>query len=176
MGYNLYLVKEGSWHDEASAFSTAEWTDLQQGHEVPDWLWYSDGRVGVKNPTQEQIRIFVRLAGSRGWLVRGEEGECYREDGTQEEKDAPTAQRHGLVGRLLGAIRTAGVKRRTSRSMQGSGCPFRVGDRVRTLFRSGGVVVSVDGGANRGLGSIRVEFPDGAQVSFPFVGHDLQKE
>jgi hypothetical protein len=55
-------------------------------------------------------------------------------------------------------------------------CPFKVGDKVKTTYRTGGTVIEVDPKANQGLGIIRVRFPDGAEFGGPFLGHDFQRE
>lgn len=52
---------------------------------------------------------------------------------------------------------------------------FKIGDKVRFILRpEPGFVTAVDPEANHGLGSIRVRFPDGAELSFPFGSHGLE--
>lgn len=53
--------------------------------------------------------------------------------------------------------------------------PFRVGDRVHTAHRTGGIVISVDSRANHGLGSVVVRFPDGVELGGPFVGSGFER-
>lgn len=105
--------------------------------------------------------------------MQGDDGETYGEDG------APTrasAARPGVLSTILGPLRQFLDKRKIQRSMQGVVCPFSVGDRVRTTFRTGGVVIAIDAKAHHGLGSIKVRFPDGSVLGGFFVGHDFRKE
>jgi hypothetical protein len=173
MGYNLYFVKHGNWYEPGNKFFQEEWSRLKESGQLPDWIYFHDGAITVKSPTQEQVTTFARLAKTHGWSVQGDDGETYGEDG------APTrasAARPGVLSTILGPLRQFLDKRKIQRSMQGVVCLFSVGDRVRTTFRTGGVVIAIDAKAHHGLGSIKVRFPDGSVLGGFFVGHDFRKE
>ena len=172
MGYNLYLAKPDG-RPAPGEFSREEWDGLRATTEIPDWVYFEDGAITVKSPTDEQVRTFVRLAAVHGWTVRGDDGETYDADGAAMPA---AAEKPSLLEAALRPLREFLAGRKLRRSMRDVVCPFVVGDRVRTTFRTGGVVIDVDANAHQGLGSITVRFPDGAVVGGYFVGHDFSKE
>jgi hypothetical protein len=172
LGYNIYLVRR-SGPEPPDTFSPDEWDRLRATGEVPDWVYFEDGAITVKSPTEEQVRAFARLAEANGWSVQGDDGEAYGVNGVAIPAPAEKPGFLSAALRPLGDL-LAGWKLR--RSMRDVGRPFVVGDRVRTTFRTGGVVIDVDASANHGLGSIKVRFPDGAVLGGFFVGHDFSKE
>ena len=115
----------------------------------------------------------MTLARAHGWSVQGDDGETYGTDGVPVPASPP---RPGFFAIALRPLREFFARRSIRRSMQGVVCPFQVGDLVRTTLRTGGVVIAVDTGANHGLGSIKVRFPDGVVLGSPFIGHDFRKE
>lgn len=173
MGYNLYFVKRGNWYEPDSRFGQEEWGRLKESGLLPDWVHFDDGVITVKSPTKEQVVTFVRFAKTHGWFVQGDDGETYDDDGAPLRASAIPS---GLLSTILKPLRHFLDKRKIQRSMKGVVCPFRVGDSVRTTFRTGGVVIDVDEKAHHGLGSIKVRFPDGSVLGGFFVGHDFQKE
>jgi hypothetical protein len=173
MGYNLYVVKRGHWYEPGNRFGQEEQSRLKASGQLPDWVYFDDGVITVKSPTEEQVVTFVRFAKTHGWFVQGDDGEAYDEEGTPIPASATGP---GLVSTLLRPLRHFLAKKKIERSMKGVVCPFRVGDRVRTTFRTGGVVIDVDEKAHHGLGSIKARFPDGSVLGGFFVGHDFQKE
>jgi hypothetical protein len=173
MGYNLYFVKRGHWYEPDNRFGQVEWSRLKESGLLPDWVYFDDGVITVKSPTKAQVMTFVRLAKTHGWFVQGDDGETYDEDGAPFHASATGP---GLLSTILKPLRHFLDKRKIQRSMKGVACPFRVGDRVRTTLRTGGVVIEVDEKAHHGLGSIKVRFPDGSVLGGFFVGHDFQKE
>lgn len=173
MGYNLYFVKHGNWYEPGNKFVQEEWSRLKKSGQLPDWVYFENGVITVKSPTQEQVTTFARLAKTHGWSVQGDDGETYSEDGTPIRA---SAARPGVVSTILGPLRHFLAKRKIQRSMKGVVCPFNVGDRVRTTFRTGGVVIGIDAKAHHGLGSIKVRFPDGSELGGFFVDHDFRKE
>ncbi len=60
--------------------------------------------------------------------------------------------------------------------MAGVECVFKVGDHVKLIHRTGGVVVKIDRAGNSGLGQIDVRFPDGAVTSGIFPTADLSEK
>ena len=173
MGYNLYFVKRGNWYEPDNRFGQEEWGRLKESGQLPDWVYFDDGVITVKDPTKEQVVTFVRFAKTHGWFVQGDDGENYDEDGAPLHASAPDL---GLLSTILKPLRHFLDKRKIQRSMKGVVCPFQVGDSVRTTFRCGGVVIDVDEKAHHGLGSIKVRFPDGSVLGGFLVGHDFQKE
>jgi len=173
VGYNVYLVKRGSWWDADARFGREEWDRLRASRPLPDWVSFEDGTITVKSPTREQILAFVGLARDEGWSVQGDDGETYGADGLPVPE--PPA-RSGFFAAALQPLREFFAKRSIRRAMQGVVCPFRVGDPVRTTLRTGGVVIAVDANANHGLGSIKVRFSDGTVIGGFFVGHDFHNE
>ena len=173
MGYNLYFVKHGNWYEPGNKFLQEEWSRLKESGQLPDWVYFEDGAITVKSPTQEQVTTFARLAKTHGWFVQGDDGETYGEDGAPIR--VPAA-RSGVLSTILGPLRRFLDKRKIQRSMKGVVCPFNIGDRVRTTLRTGGVVIAIDAKAHHGLGSIKVRFPDGSVLGGFFIGHDFRKE
>jgi hypothetical protein len=172
LGYNLYLVQSNG-RAASDQFSREEWNRLRATPAIPDWVYFEDGAITVKSPTDEQVRAFVRLAAANGWMVQGDDGETY--DVAGAAAPAP-AEKAGFLDAALKPLRAFLAGRKLRRSMRDVVCPFVVGDRVRTTFRTGGVVTGVDPNAHHGLGSITVRFPDGSVLGSYFVGHDLSKE
>ena len=115
---------------------------------------------------------FVGRARSHGWSVQGDAGETYDTDGVP----VPAPANSGFLAATLGPLRDLFARRSIRRSMRGVVCPFRVGDPVRTTFRTGGVVITVDAKANHWLGSIEIRFADGSVLGGFFVSHDFRKE
>jgi hypothetical protein len=172
LGYNLYLVRR-SRREASDKWSPDEWDRLQAAGEVPDCVYFYDGDITVKNPTEEQVRAFARLAEAHGWSVQGDDGEVYDVEGVAVP--APV-EKPGFMTAALRPLREFLAGRQLRRSMRDVARPFAVGDRVRTTFRTGGVVIEVDAQAHHGLGNIKVRFPDGDVLGGPFVGHDFSKE
>lgn len=172
MGYNLNLVKRGNWWDADARFGPEEWGRLQAARPLPDWIAFEDGTITVKSPTREQVVAFAALARDHGWSVQGDDGETYDADSVA----APPAARSGFFSTALKPLSEFFARRSIRRSMRGIVCPFQVGDRVRSTFRAGGVVIAVDAKGNHGLGSIKVRFPDGVVLSTLFVGHDWRRD
>ena len=60
--------------------------------------------------------------------------------------------------------------------MAGVESVFKVGDRMKFLHRTGGVVIAVNKQGSSGLGEIRVRFPDGAILSGMFPDGGFEPE
>ncbi len=173
MGYNLYLVKRGNGREAVDQFSPDEWDRLRASRDIPAWVYFEDGAITVKSPSAAQVRAFAGLAAAHGWSVQGDDGEAYGVDGAAIPA---SPEKPGFVSTVLRSLRAFLDGWKLRRSMRGVVCPFVVGDRVRTTFRSGGVVIDVDANAHHGLGSIKVRFPDGSVLGGFFVGHDFSRE
>ncbi len=188
MGYNLYLVKQGNWFDPGNGFAKAEYDAILETHPDSGWLYFDGESITVKNPSKEQIIELVGISREFGWSVQGDDGETYGNDGgpIPEEGDArerqgspapePPPHKPGIFCRIKAAAGEYLAGRRIRKSMEDISCPFKVGDRVRTAHRTGGVVIEVDPNGNSGLGSIKVRFPDGVVLGSAFIGHDLEME
>ena len=140
---------------------------------IPDWVHFEDGTITVKNPSDEQVRAVATLAAASGLAVRGDDGETYDGDGVATPA---TGERPGLFHAVLKPLTAFLAGRKLRHSMRDVVCPFAVGDRVRTTFRTGGIVTEFDPKAHHGLGSIKVRFADGSVLGGDFVGHDFSKE
>lgn len=176
MGYDVHLVKKGDWFDTEDKFTEEDWEVLQKEMPASDWLYFDNGSITVKSPTQEQVAELARIAKSHNWSVQGDDGERYDEGGLPIAEPPEPPARPGFIRALLNPIQEFRAKRAIQRSMKGTVCPFEVGDKVRTPFRAGGVVIEVDEKGNHGLGSIKVRFPDGTVLGGLFVNHGFEKE
>lgn len=173
MGYTLYLVKDNRPDADESVFSAADWRSMNETHPLSPWAYFDGTSVSVKNPTPDQIIALVQAARSHGWWVRGDDGEFYGEDGSPIPSSPTPA---GRIDRVVQRARDFFAGRKLKRATAGLPCPFAVGDRVRTTYRTGGTVIKVDEKANHGMGGIKVRFPDGTVLGGSFVGHDFAKE
>jgi hypothetical protein len=138
MGYNPYFVKRGNWYEPDNRFGQEEWGRLKESGQLPDWVYFDDGVITVKDPTKEPVVTFVRFAKTHGWFVQGDDGENYDEDGAPLHASATDL---GLLSTIVKPLRHFLDKRKIQRSMKGVVCPFQAGDSVRTTLRSGGVGV-----------------------------------
>jgi hypothetical protein len=174
MGYDVYLVKTRSLFDEENKFTETEWKTLCAKHRVADWLHYDGDDITVKNPSKEQLVALVRIARSCGWTVQGDDGETYAEDGSLVP--AAPLPKPGILSRLKHLLSGHRADKSIENSAQEIACPFSVGDKVCTTYRSGGVVISVDPSGHHGTGSIKVRFPDGTILGGIFAANDFRIE
>jgi hypothetical protein len=174
MGYGVYLVKARNWFDDENKFTETERNVIRARHGVADWLYFGGEQVSVKNPSREEIIALVRIAKTFGWAVQGDDGETYAEDGSPIP--VPPSPEQGFFGRLRRLLNEYRVSRAIQKRMRGVGCPFKVGDRVRTTHRRGGVVIEIDPKGHQGMGSIKVTFPDGTILGGTFIANDFRKE
>ena len=174
MGYNLYVVKSRGCLDQRNRFTEAEWNEICANHQVADWLCFDGNDITVKNPSREQIVALVHVAKTRGWSVQGDDGESYADDGSSIPAARPPIPT--LLCRLRQFLDLYRGTKATPKSVSVAACPFKVGDRVRTTYRSGGVVISADPTGHHGRGSIKVRFPDGATLGGMFRANDFFKE
>jgi hypothetical protein len=179
LGYNLYLVKVGEdWGDDQNHFSQAEWDAICANHDVKAWAYFDGVHVTVKNPTDDQVRTLVAVGRAHGWRVQGDDGEFYSDNGQPVRDDSlglPPAARERWLARFLYWLRSR-FRSRSKSAVLPAPCLFKVGDKVRTSFRSGGIVTELDPSRNGGLGSIEVTFPDGVVLGFGLFAHDLSLE
>ncbi|MEW6618498.1 MAG: hypothetical protein AB1422_03990 [bacterium] len=172
MGYNLYLVKKENWFDKENVFTQTEWEDIQK-YQISNWLYFDEGTITIKNPSKEQVIDFVKMAKRYNWFVQGDDGEKYSEDGSPIYEKP---KKSGLFGGIRYLISELLAKKKIEHSMKSVTCPFKVGDKVKTTHRTGGVVIDIDPKANHGLGSIKVKFPDGVVLGGTFIAHGFEKE
>lgn len=175
MGYELHLVKKGEWFDEENKFAESEWQNLQSKQSIPDWVYFSGGDIAVKNPTKSQIIALAKIAKVNGWLVQGDDGETYSEDGTP----TPAAvQKSDLFEPIRKLIREFKARREISQMMKGVECPFKIGDQVRALGAAqSGTVIEIDTKANHGIGSFTVKLQNGTiDKTFGYEAHTYKRE
>src|SRR5688572_5281664 len=172
MGYDVRLTKPELPEQDAEQFTEREWRAFQNEHANIDYVYFADGSIICKNPSAAQLAELAKLAYAKGWRLRGDDGEYYDDSGNVIQEPAPPQQ--GFFSRIKHAFAERRAARELAAEMAGVEAAFRVGDRVKFLHRSGGVVIKVDKRGNSGMGEIRVRFPDGAEISgmFPDGGFD----
>jgi len=175
MGYELHLVKTNSesWIDNVNQFTEQEWEKFRQKNTLPEWLYFSCGNISVKNPNQKQIATVVKIAKENGWHVQGDEEEIYSEDGSATAQDVKKPSIFEPVRKYF-AERKA--RRSIRRAQQEIKIPLKVGDKVKSRWRTGGIVIKLDPEAEHGLGMIEVKWPDGTILGGFYVLHDFEKE
>ncbi len=55
MGYDVDLVKPAIGGKQADEFSDREWRTLQHKHPGVDYVYYADGIITCKNPSEAQL-------------------------------------------------------------------------------------------------------------------------
>jgi hypothetical protein len=159
MGYDLHLLKPDG------TFTESEYEALRAADPELDALYFSDGQITLKNPSEQQVEAMVAAARGRGWAVEGDDGERYGEEGPARP-EPPWRESWGeALARWLRSLRQPTPT-----------CPFKVGDKVSMLYRTGGIVIEVDPRGNHGAGRITVRFPDGAEFGGMFEGHAFERE
>ena len=175
MGYELHLVKSGNWFDEGNKFTESEWDSLRSKQTIPEWVYFSSGDVSVKNPEKLQIIALVKIAKDNGWSVQGDDGETYSENGAPipAEDEKPN-----FFEPIKNLIREYKAKRKIKQMMKGVVCPFKTGEKVRSLGAAQtGIVTEIDYKANHGVGSFTVELQNGmVDRTFGFDAHTYKKE
>jgi hypothetical protein len=174
MGYELHLVKNGHWFDEENKFTESEWKGLQK-QSIPEWVYFSNGDISVKNPKKSQIITLVEIAKNNGWTVQGDDGETYSKNGTPIPAEG---EKPSIFEPLKNLIREYKAKRKIKQMMKGVVCPFKIGDKVRALGAAQtGIVTEVDYKANHGIGSFTVKMENGTTCkAFGFHAHTYKKE
>jgi hypothetical protein len=173
MGYDVHLVKPEIGGQAAEDLSEREWQSFQKKHAAVDYVYYSDGKISCKNPTAEQLAALAKVAFTQGWRLRGDDGEYYDDSGQVIAEEAP---REGFFGRIKNVLAERRAARELAADMAGVECAFKVGDRVRSIHRTGGVVIKIDKTGNSGLGQIDVRFTDGAVISGIFPDGGFERE
>ena len=174
MGYDVHLEKPEIGGLQADEFSDREWRAFQQKHPGVDFVYFANGKITCKNPSEEQLATLAKIAYAQGWRLRGDDGEYYDNNGRLIA--AVAAPEPGFFGRLRNIFAERRAARELAADMAGVECAFRVGDHVRLIHRTGGVVVKVDKAGNSGLGQIDVRFPDGAVISGIFPDGGFERE
>ena len=151
MGYDVHLVKPEIGGREADEVSEREWDSFQKKHASVDYVYYADGRISCKNPSEEQLAELAKLAYAKGWRLRGDDGEYYDDTG-QVIADSPPKD-EGFFSRLKNIFAERRAARELAADMATVESVFKVGDRVKFLHRTGGVVIRVDKRGNFGPGA-----------------------
>ena len=174
MGYDVHLVKPEIGGQMADAVSDGEWQAFRRKHAGVDYVYYADGKITCKNPSEEQLATLAKIAFTQGWRLRGDDGEYYDDHGQVIVE--PPAAKPGFFDRIMNVFAEQRAARELAAGMAGVESIFRVGDRVRSIHRRGGVVIKVDKAGNAGLGQIDVRFPDGAVISGIFPDGGFSRE
>jgi hypothetical protein len=171
MGYDVRFEKPPMPGQDAEQFTEREWQAFKSKHPRIDFVNFADGTMACKNPSDEQLVEMAKLAYAKGWRLRGDDGEYYDDEG-QVIQEQPPAQ--GWIARVKNVFANARAARELENEMRDVECPFKIGDRVKSAHRRGGVVTRIDKRANSGLGIIEVTFPDGSMIGgmFPDGGFE----
>lgn len=173
MGYDVCLVKPERPGLGEEAITEAEWRAFQEQHAAVDYVYFSTGGITCKNPSEEQLLELAKLACERGWRLRGDDGEYYDERG-QVIPEPP--RKRSVFKRIKDMFTPQYAAPDIAAYFVDVESVFKVGDRVKFLHRTGGVVIKVDKAGNSGLGEIRVKFPDGAILSGVFPDGGFEPE
>ena len=173
MGYDVHLVKPELGGQEAEDISEREWQSFQKTHAAVDYAYHADGKITCKNPSEEQLATLAKIAFAQGWRLRGDDGEYYDDSGRVIAEVTPKPGIFGAIKNIFAERRAA---RELAAEMAGVESVFKVGDRVKSIHRRGGVVIKVDKAGNSGLGQIDVRFPDGTVISGMFPDGGFERE
>lgn len=174
MGYDVHLVKPEIGGQAADQVSDREWQAFRRKHAGVDYVYYADGKITCKNASEDQLATLAKIAFTQGWRLRGDDGEYYDDSGQVIAE--PATAKPGIFDRIKHAFAEHRAARELAAEMAGVECVFKVGDRVKSIHRSGGVVITVDKAGNSGLGRIDVRFPDGAVMSGIFPDGGFARE
>lgn len=173
MGYDVHLVKPQIGGQDADEVSGREWRAFQKKHSGIDYVYHAEGKISCKNPSEEQLAELAKLAYANGWRLCGDDGEYYDDSG---QVIAEQAAKPGFFDRIKNVFAERRAARELAAEMAGVESVFKVGDRVKSIHRTGGIVIRVDRRGNSGLGEIRVRFPDGAEISGMFPDGGFERE
>jgi hypothetical protein len=129
------------------------------------WLDLRHGDVVVKNPDEATIAKLLMVARALNARVQGDDGEIYEVAGHMPRQPrVPFSTR----------VRSWLIRFRPTPRIEPTVIPFGPGQRVRDFRGQVGTVLVVDSKANHGMGSIRVRFDDGRELSFMALAHGLE--
>jgi hypothetical protein len=175
MGYDVRFAKPQLPGQPEDVFDEDEWRAFQAKHPGMNHLYFDGGRIVCKNPSESQLVHLAKLAYEKGWRLRGDDGEYYDDNGQVIQEQQPS---RGWLSRVTDYFANARAARELEQEMHDVECVFKLGDRVRSTHRTGGVVTRIDKQANSGLGIIEVTFPDGAVIGgmFPDGGFEPEQQ
>ena len=118
MGYDVHLVKPEIGGQQADDFSDRDWRAFQQKHPGVDYVYFANGKITCKNPSEEQLATLAKIAYAQGWRLRGDDGEYYDNNGRLIAEVATPEP--GFFGRVTAHLcRTPGRARARGRDGQG---------------------------------------------------------
>ena len=173
MGYNVRFEKAAIPGTSQDQFNEREWQSFQAKYPTLDYAYFEGGSITCKNPSEDQLKDLAQIAYRHGWRLRGDDGEYYDERGNVIAAAPP---KEGVFAAIRNALANARAARELQRDMQGVECPFKVGDRVKSMHRRGGMVTRIDKRGNSGLGIIEVTFPDGAVIGGMFPDGGFERD
>jgi hypothetical protein len=173
MGYNVRFEKPLIAGQEPDRFTPSEWQAFQSSHPHLDYAYFAGNSITCKNPSEHQLKELAKVAYQQGWRLRGDDGEYYDEDANAI---TPTAPQRGFFSMVKNAFADARAARQLEKDMRHVESSLSVGDKVKFLYRTGGVVIAVNKQGNSGLGEIRVRFPDGAILTGMFPDGGFEKD
>jgi hypothetical protein len=105
--------------------------------------------------------------------VQGDDEEIYSEDGSAIASEVKKPSIFEPIRKFFAEQK---AKRNIRLARQSIKIPLKVGDKVKSRWRKGGIVIKLDPNAEHGLGSLEVKWPDGTVLGGFYVLHDFEKE
>ncbi len=129
------------------------------------WLDWRDGNIYTENPDEFVLRKMVEIARTLGGTVQGEDGEPYTAENITR---VPFMEWMGNI--MQDGDRPPPTLRRSNAA------PFAVGDKVKDVYGRTAEVVSLNAGAQHGLGELVIVYDDDRSIrTCQFTGHGLEK-
>jgi hypothetical protein len=183
VGYDLHITRRKNWSEAGNDITAEEWLAYvakdpelslfpengphfalwsgKSKHADP-WLDWFNGNVYTKNPDEALIDKMLAIARSLNAQVQGDDGEIYR-----SAQEPPIHPHVSVLDRLRNWLRPAPpIKQITP--------PFQVGDRVLDAYRKEATVIELNPKSNHGLGSVKVRYDDGRELSFALAASGLK--
>jgi len=185
VGYDLHITRRKDWSEAGNDITVEDWLAYvakdpelspfpgNSAHmarwsgksKYPDpWLNWFNGNIYTKNPDEALIDKMVAIARSLNARVQGDDGEIYR-----SAHEPPIYPRVSTLDRLRNWLRALRPATRVKEITP----PFQVGDRVLDAYRKEATVIELNPKSNHGLGSVKVRYDGGREVSFALAASGL---
>jgi hypothetical protein len=185
VGYDLHITRRKNWSEAGNDITAEEWLAYvakdpelslspengpqfalwsgKSKHADP-WLDWFNGNIYAKNPDEVLIDKMVAIGRSLNAQVQGDDGEIYR-----SAHEPPIPPQMSALDRFENWFRTP----RSPSLIKQVTPPFQVGDRVLDAYRKEATVIELDPKTNHGLGSVKVRYDDGRELSFALAASGL---
>lgn len=185
MGYDLHITRRRDWSKAGDDITAEEWlAHVKKDSELllftengrnfarwngksehPDpWLDWFKGCIYTKNPDAVLIDKMVAIAIELRAQVQGDDGEIYRSG-----HEPPVYPNLSILDRIWNWWRAL----RPVPPIEKIVPPFKVGDQVLDSSRREATVTEIDPNSNHGMGTVRVRYEDGREVSFMLAASGL---